>query len=212
MPNRTTFSAAVFLALQCFATNAFSLQLADPTKDQLAFFEAKVRPLLVKHCYECHSADAKNVKGGLLLDSKEGWMAGGDSGEVLEPGKPADSRLIESVRYTTQNFQMPPKYRLADTEIAILESWVKMGAPDPRTGVKIKKAAGIDWEKGRNHWSFQKVDNPTLPKVIDSSWARNDLDRFILAKIESAGLKPAPDADRFALIRCASPATTSPVI
>ncbi len=128
-------------------------------------------------------------------------MAGGDSGEVLEPGKPADSRLIESVQYTNKNLQMPPKYRLADAEIAVLESWVKMGAPDPRSGAKIAKAPGIDWEKGRNHWSFQKVGNPTPPKVADSSWARDDLDRFILSKIESAGLKPAPDADRFALIR-----------
>ena len=173
----------------------------DPTADQLAFFEAKVRPLLVKHCYECHSATAKKVNGGLLLDSKEGWMAGGDSGDVLEPGNPNDSRLVESVRYTNKDFQMPPKYKLTEAEIAVLESWVKMGAPDPRTGVKVSKAPGIDWEKGRNHWSFQKVTNPSLPKNNDVSWANDDLDRFILSKIESANLNPAPDADRFALIR-----------
>ena len=116
---------------------AFTTLAADPTTDQLAFFEAKVRPLFVKHCYECHSADAKKVKGGLLLDSKEGWMAGGDSGDVLEPGKPNASLLMDSVRYSNKDLQMPPKYQLTEAEIAVLENWVEMGAPDPRTGARM---------------------------------------------------------------------------
>ena len=192
------FSAFCSIA---FCAGTWHAVAADPTTDQIAFFEAKVRPLLVKHCYECHSADAKKLKGSLLLDSKEGWMAGGDSGEVLEPGKPNDSRLVDSVRYTNRDLQMPPKYKLTEAEIAVLESWVTMGAPDPRTGVKIAKASGIDWEKGRSHWSCQPVTNPSLPNVADTIWTRDSLDRFILSKIESAKLKPSPDADRFALIR-----------
>ena len=180
---------------------AVRVPAAEPTKAQVGFFEAKVRPLLVKHCYECHSTDAKQVKGGLLLDSKAGWLAGGDSGEVLEPGKPNASLLIESIRYSNPDLQMPPKYRLSEAEVAVLEDWVEMGAPDPRAGGKVSKSAGIDWEKGKQHWAFQPVANPAPPAVQDADWVRDDLDRFILSKIETAGLKPAADADRFALIR-----------
>ena len=197
-PTRWVGAILGFVVITAHVMHACS---ADPTADQIVFFEAKVRPLLLKHCYECHSTDAKKVKGSLLLDSKEGWMAGGDSGEVLEPGKPRESRLIESVRYGNTDLQMPPKYRLTDVEISVLARWIEMGAPDPRSGVKVTKASGIDWEKGRSHWSFQKVTNPTPPIVMDPSWNRDTLDHFILAKIESANLKPAPDADRFALIR-----------
>ena len=173
----------------------------EPSPDQLAFFEGKVRPLLIKHCYECHSTESKKLKGGLLLDSKEGWMAGGDSGEAIEPGNPNESRLIESVRYKNSHLQMPPKYQLSEAEISVLERWVQMGAPDPRTGTKVAKAPGIDWEKGRKHWAFQPVARPAIPVVKNNSWTHGDLDHFVLSKIEAAGLRPAPDADRFALIR-----------
>ena len=187
--------------LLAIATRGMFAIAVDPTADQLAFFEAKVRPLLAKHCYECHSASASKLKGGLLLDSKEGWLAGGDSGEVLELGKPDASLIIESVRYANKDLQMPPKYQLSEADISVLEHWVEIGAPDPRTGTKVVKAAGIDWEKGKNHWAFQPVANPAIPSVKDQGWVKDDLDRFILAKIEAAGLKPAMDADRFALIR-----------
>ena len=183
------------------AASGFLAQAADPSAEHLAFFEGKVRPLLAKHCYECHATDSKKVKGGLLLDSKEGWMAGGDSGDVIEPGKPNASLVMESVRYANKDLQMPPKYQLSADEIAVLERWIAIGAPDPRTGKKIVKASGIDWEKGRKHWSFQPVTKPTVPKVKDAGWVRDDVDRFILSKIEAAGLKPAPDADRYSLIR-----------
>ncbi|MCB1224877.1 MAG: PSD1 domain-containing protein [Verrucomicrobiales bacterium] len=177
------------------------MSAAEPSASELAFFENKVRPLLVEHCYKCHSAEAEKVKGGLLLDSKDGWQAGGDSGEVIEPGKPNASLLIETVRYADPDLQMPPKYQLAEAEIAVLEDWVEMGAPDPRSGTVVAQAKGIDWDKGREHWAFQPVAQPVTPQVADPSWGRDDLDAFILSKMETAGLKPAPDADRFALIR-----------
>ncbi len=179
---------------------AFS-QASEPTSDQLLYFEQKVRPLLVKHCYECHSADAEKIKGGLLLDTKEGWLAGGDSGDVIELGKPDTSLLIETICYADPDLQMPPKYKLSDAEIAVLENWVTLGAPDPRTGTAVAKTSGLDWEKAKNHWAFQPVRKFAEPRVKDAGWVRDNLDRFILSKIESAGLKPAPDADRFALIR-----------
>ena len=197
---KITFRSLLFLLFAL--TNVASLATADePTADQLRFFEGKVRPLLAKHCYECHSTESKKLQGGLLLDSREGWLAGGDSGEALEPGKPNSSLLVESVRYTNKDLQMPPKYQLAEAEISVLEDWVEMGAPDPRAGAKITKRAGIDWEKGEKHWSFNAVEKPIVPTVKDNSWARDDLDCFILSKIESAGLQTVPDADRFALIR-----------
>lgn len=173
-----------------------------PPHEQLAFFEESVRPLLVKHCYECHSTEAEKVKGGLLLDTKEGWMAGGDSGEVIEPGKPDDSLVIETVRYADPDLQMPPKYRLKEEEVAILEEWVSMGAPDPRTGTALaEKKPAYDWEKGKSHWAFQAVSNPPVPEVKDTSRPRDSLDRFLLSKMESAGVKPVGDVDRYALIR-----------
>lgn len=191
----------IFQVLALLAIGSLPLAAAGPTDEKLAFFEAKVRPLLAKHCYECHSAGANKAKGGLVLDSKAGWEAGGDSGNALEPGKPKESLLMEAVRYANKDLQMPPKYQLSASEIAVLEDWIEMGAPDPRTDEKVSKPIGIDWEKGRNHWSFQPVTKPVAPMVKDSDWVRDDLDRFILAKMESANLKPAADADRFALIR-----------
>ncbi len=189
------------IILLAAVASGFSAAAATPTAEHMAFFESKVRPLLAKHCYECHAADAKKIKGGLLLDSKEGWQAGGDSGDVIEPGKPGASLLMETVRYTKKDLEMPPKYQLSAAEIAVLEHWIEIGAPDPRTGKKITKASGIDWEKGKKHWAFQPVAKPSVPKVKDAGWVRDDLDRFILVKIEAAGIKPAPDADRHSLIR-----------
>ncbi len=191
----------VFAALWILALQAMTSVAGPPSPDQLAFFEAKVRPLLVRHCYECHSSNAEKLKGGLLLDSKEGWTAGGDSGDVIDFAKPGDSLLLETVRYQNASLQMPPTYQLSPAEIDVLENWIEMGAPDPRTGAVVKKAAGIDWEQGRQHWSFQPVANPIIPTVSDGSWTRDDIDYFILEKLESAKLKPVPDADRFALIR-----------
>jgi len=194
-------SAMVTVAVACLLPFASFAKATEPTAIELAFFEGQVRPLLIKHCYECHSTESEKVKGGLLLDTKEGWLAGGDSGDALEPGRPDESLLIESIRYGNQDLQMPPKYQLSETEIAVLEAWIEMGAPDPRTGAKVAKASGIDWEKGRAHWSFQPVTNPVSPPVKSTGWARDDLDGFILSKLEAAGLQPVHDADRFALIR-----------
>src|SRR5580765_6799850 len=96
------------------------------------FFEKKIRPLLVTHCYECHSADAKKIGGGLLLDSRDDVQKGGDSGPVVKAGDVDASLLIAAVRYTDESVKMPPKGKLPAAAIADLEAWVKMGAPDPR--------------------------------------------------------------------------------
>ena len=103
---------------------------AKPTTEQIDFFEKKIRPVLVEHCYKCHSATAKKVRGGLLLDSRDGLRRGGDSGSVIVPGDPAASRLIKALRY--DELQMPPDGKLPDKVISDFETWIKQGAVDPR--------------------------------------------------------------------------------
>jgi len=174
----------------------------EPNQEGFAFFESRIRPLLVKHCYECHSQQTSNAKGGLQLDSREALELGGDSGEVIEPGKPQSSLLLESVSYSNPKLRMPPKYKLSAEEIDDLETWIEMGAPDPRSASNVaKKSYAIDWDSGKKYWSYQPPQFPKLPQVDNQQWPRDDLDRFILAKQEAAQIQPTRDANRFALIR-----------
>lgn len=172
-------------------------------EENAEFFEKRIRPIFFDNCEECHGADKQ--KGNLRLDSKVGWMRGGESGKVIVPGKPDDSLLITAVRYWDKNLQMPPKHALEAREVNDLIEWVKQGAPDPReqepAAEKVKKAAAIDLEKGREHWAFRPVKTVAPPEVKDAAWVRNEVDRFTLAAMEKAGAKPAPDADRAALLR-----------
>ena len=188
--------------------------------DDDLFFESKVRPVLIKRCYDCHSTE-KKTKGGLALDTRAGWQHGGDNGPAIVPGDLTKSLVIKAVRYLDKDFAMPPKSRLPADEVAILEEWVKRGAPDPRTDDTAKAAKpkrSIDLEAGRKFWAFQPVANPTAPAVKDSVWPKDTVDRFLLAKIEAKGLKPAGDADRHTWIRRVSldltglPATAEEVI
>ncbi len=165
------------------------------------FFEKTIRPLLVDHCIECHQPDDRN--GGLLLDSREGWMKGGDSGTVIVPGKPAASRLIEAVRYKNRDFQMPPKGALKAEQVAALEKWVTMGAPDPRTASAAGTSGptGMSIEDGREFWSFKPVRKPAIPIVRDHCWVARPVDAFVLARLEANKIEQAPPADRRSLIR-----------
>jgi hypothetical protein len=172
--------------------------LADPGTD---FFEKKVRPILLERCYECHSAEQK-IKGGLRLDSREGWLKGGDSGPAAHAGDPDKSLLVEAVRYSNRDMQMPPKQRLPKEEIAVLEEWIRMGAPDPREGGSVaKKQTGMSLEEGLRFWSYAPLRQPTPPTVASADWPRSDIDRFTLAAMERAGVTPAPDAPLPALAR-----------
>jgi hypothetical protein len=169
----------------------------SPCEEQ--FFEKQVRPLLIKHCYQCHSSEAKIIKGGLRLDSRGGWMKGGDTGPAIVPGAPDKSLLIEAIRY--QSLEMPPKGKLPDAEIVVLEKWVRMGAPDPRTDPASTRPVPPDFGAGRSHWSFRPLAEPRVPRVQNNAWPRSDVDRFILAKLESKGLSPVTDADKPTLLR-----------
>jgi hypothetical protein len=164
------------------------------------FFEAKVRPVLAEHCYSCHSRTAKKQRGGLLLDTREGLRTGGDSGPAIVPGKPHESMLIKAVRHTSDGLRMPPKGKLPDAVIADFETWVKLGAPDPRTKTPAKSSE-FDFAAARKHWAYQPLRAPALRAVKREDWALSAIDRFILAKLEDKGLEPAPPADPRTLIR-----------
>ncbi len=178
---------------------------AAPSADDLAFFESKVRPLFVEHCYECHGA--KKQKSGLRLDSLPGWQAGGDDGPVIKPGDPAASRLIEAVRYKNADLQMPPDNPLRADQVAILTEWVQRGAPDPRATVPTDaapKMAAMTLDQARAHWAFQPIVPPPLPVPSDSSRsspASHPIDRFVRARLAQEKLTPNPRADPRTLIR-----------
>jgi len=171
------------------------------TTADVEFFEKDVRPLLLKHCYECHSAG--DVDGGLNLDSKVGVAKGGDSGAVVAAGAPDKSLLIEAVRYLNQDLQMPPKGRLSDAEIAILEKWVRLGVPDSRTESQpgAVRPTGMSIEDGREFWSFKPVADPTIPSVDNADWVQTPIDAFVLAKLEEHKTRPAERADKRTLLR-----------
>ena len=173
-------------------------------EDQLAFFEKRIRPLLVTKCYECHSQESDEVAGHLLVDSAPTMRRGGDNGPAVMPGDLGRSLLIEAVRYGNKDLQMPPDEQLAAAEIRDLEEWVRMGAPDPRRNATKIPRRTIDLAKAREFWSFRPVTNPTPPTVRDSAWPLSDIDRFILAELERRNLQPVGVADKRTLIRRAT--------
>ena len=163
------------------------------------FFERRIRPVLVKHCYKCHGVDADRRKGGLLLATRDGLLRGGDSGPAIDPGSPEGSLLIQALRHEDKDLAMPPKGKLPDTVIADFETWVKIGAPDPRRpGVSGTTAEPTTPTPG---WAFTPPRNDGPPEVENEAWPRGEIDRFIIAKLEAKGLDPAPEADRRTLIR-----------
>lgn len=156
-----------------------------------AFFESRVRPVLVEHCYDCHSG--VNSKGGLLLDTRQGWEKGGDSGPAIVPGKPDESLLINAVRYHDEDIAMPPKKKggkLPEADIAALTEWVRLGAPDPR--MAEAKIAGMGESEARTWWAFQPLPEADASRSIDD---------FINDQLSLSGLNPSPPADPRTFIR-----------
>lgn len=166
--------------------------------DQLAFFERKIRPVLVDHCYQCHSQDSKALKGGLALDTMEGIRAGGDTGHAVVPGDLEGSVLMEAIRY--ESMEMPPKQQLSQAVIRDFQKWIEMGAPDPRKGASLIKRE-INFHDAKQHWSFQPNVRSQPPAVQNKAWPKSSVDRFVLAQLESKGLSPVGDASRQVLVR-----------
>jgi cytochrome c553 len=170
------------------------------TPEQTEFFESKIRPVLVKNCYMCHSRQAKSAQGGFVLDSKDGLLRGGATGPAVVPGKPAESLLMQVVHYEGK-LKMPPMGKLPDEAIADLSKWIEMGAPDPRADGAKAVYSKIDLEKGRQFWAFQPPQKPATPAVKNKLWPRGEIDRLLLAAMEGKGVAPVADADRHTWIR-----------
>jgi mono/diheme cytochrome c family protein len=165
------------------------------TAEEEVFFETKVRPLLIANCYGCHASAGK---GGLHLNSREGVLAGGKDGDVVVPGHPELSVLSSAVHYTNPRLQMPPRASMSSEDIAILDQWIKAGLPWPKEdpNAAVTKIGETD----RNFWAFKAPVAPPVPDV-KSEWAYNDIDKFVLAKLEEKHLKPVADADKRTMIR-----------
>ncbi|MCE9603280.1 MAG: PSD1 and planctomycete cytochrome C domain-containing protein [Planctomycetia bacterium] len=199
----------VLLSIVC-STPLYAAETA-PTNASPAgieFFERKIRPIFVERCYGCHSTESKKAEGGLLLDSREAILKGGDSGPALVAGDPEKSLLIIAVRQTDKDLKMPPEDKLPAVQLADLGAWVKMGAPDPRLASTAKGSAiasrpkfGMSLEEGRQFWSFRPVQDSKPPQVKNTAWSQTSLDPFILARLEQANVAPAPDADKRTLLR-----------
>ena len=197
-PVRTTYRNLVRLGSTLLLLVCGSALLADEGGD--AFFESRIRPVLVERCIECHGA--KKQKGGLRLDSREEWMKGGESGAAIVPGDLETSVLIQAVRYTDADLKMPPEKKggqLSAQEVADFEAWVKAGAPAPRNVADAPERRPITDPK--TFWSYQPVQAITPPAVPDTDWVRTPVDAFILAKLGEQGLAHAPPADARTLVR-----------
>jgi len=185
----------------------------EPTPEQLAFFETRIRPVLAENCYGCHSAEAQGkgkLKADLFADSREGLATGGETGPALVPGKPMESLLVKVLNHEIKGLEMPPKGKLSPGVIADLTKWIEMGAHDPRlaTAPLVSHKKTIDVTEGKQWWAFQTMKRPAVPVVKNADWSRTPIDLFILAKQEAAGLTANGPASKEVLLRRATFALT----
>ena len=202
-------SGSLSLLILCFLPGAgtFAQPAAAPatfTASQLEFFEKEIRPILSNRCYACHSHKSKKLKASLRLDSRAAVLRGGDTGPAAIVGDAARSLLIDAVNYG-DTYQMPPQGKLPKTEVAALTRWVTMGLPwpieappgDPQASDKKFDLA----QRRQAHWSWGPLQTPAKPALKDGNWPRDDLDHFVLARLEQKQLAPAPPATRHQLLR-----------
>lgn len=196
------FSLRLILSVAVTGWSTSSLVADELPAAEVEFFETRIRPVLVEHCYSCHAADAKIIRGGLLVDSRDGLLDGGDSGASVVPGDPDESLLLSALRH--ESYEMPPDQKLPDNVIADFQRWIERGAVDPRDQGNGQPPRGVDPAEAAAHWAFQPIAEPTPPAVEDESWIQSPIDRFVLARLEAAGMRPAPAADKRTLIRRAT--------
>jgi hypothetical protein len=185
-------------ALMVFLATAVRAGGAAPPAEPVRFFEARVRPILQAHCLQCH--DGPKARGGLRLTSRDTLLQGGTRGPAVSPDRPGDSLLLQAVNHS--GLKMPPKGKLPQAQIDTLERWVRMGAPWPKATMAIARQGSPPVDaQARQFWSFRPVVRPSVPAVKQADWARTPIDAFILARLEAAGLSPAPPAARESLLR-----------
>ena len=194
------------IRLVCFCCCALSCHSLCADDDADKFFETKIRPVLVEHCQDCHSTD--NAESDLAVDSLAGMLKGGSRGPAIVRGNSKNSLLIRAINHG-EVLQMPPRDKLSSHAIADLTRWVNMGAPWPNSKPVAPSSEqktsnnlrGVVTDEDRRFWSFQPVQRPKLPAVKNSQWCMNSIDHFVLSRLETSGLQPAPRASRRQLIR-----------
>ncbi len=192
------FKTITYLSLLISVAATGYLSADDVVADeQMRFFESEVRPLLAEKCWGCHNEEKQ--KGELRLDSLSAMLSGGESGPAIVPGKPDESTLIAAIRY--ESLEMPPAGQLNELQIAVLTKWISLGAPWPEGGASPIATRDRFSDEDRGWWAFQPVTRPAVPQTNNASWPRNEIDHFVLQSLQSAGLTPAPQADRVALVR-----------
>ncbi len=204
---RATLNTAGFFAMVILTPVASWAGEGKSDPDGADFFESKVRPVLVEHCYKCHSAQSKPIKGGLRLDSLDAMRKGGDMGPAVVPGDVDASLLVQAVRYQDEALRMPPKGKLPDATVASIEHWVKGGAAVPQSAevpvasTVSRRPGGIDFEAAAKHWAYHPIRKPPVPEVHRRDWPISPIDSFVLARLEASGLTPSPPVDRRVLLR-----------
>lgn len=198
--NRTFIVAIAFLQFVATRTFADDSENRDgPTPKEIHFFETRIRPVLVKHCYECHSDQTEKSKGGLRVDTAESIRRGGESGSSFDLENPDQSLLLKAIEY--EEFEMPPKGKLPSHVVADIREWIEMGVPDPRSeSSKPIEEEPIDWEEERKFWSFQSPQLQKLPRLKKTD-VQNRIDFFVLAKLEQKNLAFGPQASDRELFR-----------
>lgn len=192
------------------AAESTSQQSTEPDAADSQFFETQIRPVLIGHCYSCHSVDAKSVRGGLLLDSREGMLRGGDSGPAVVPGDVENSLVVSALQF--ESFEMPPRGQLDQSITDDFAKWISRGAFDPRDESMAKPTRRIDPAAARDHWAFQPVHEPAVPNISDeefadrkfSDWVQTPIDAFVIDALLQKGWGPAGKADKYTLIRRAT--------
>ncbi len=165
-----------------------------PSPDELTFFESKIRPILIERCYECHSAESTEVGGGLLLDSRNGIVAGGSTEQAIVPGDPQASLLYRAILYQNHELQMPPSGRLEADQVESFRRWIEMGAPDPRVEDTTKlrrERKSLRLETALDHWSLKPLSDQAAPVEREDLWSKGGIDAWVLASMRANELVPA---------------------
>lgn len=199
--NRTLAVSFIFALQICVSNVVLAQSDSSVEADRNAFFEKNIRPILVQRCQSCHSEKSDQQEGGFLIDSREALLKGGDRGPAIVPGDVEKSLLIQAVRHTDPDLLMPPTERLNDEAVAMLEAWIRMGAPFPADQVVKTAGKPSDPIEGRSHWAFQPLSPVRIPDVANTEWCRNDIDRFVLAELQATGMVPVPESTDYDLVR-----------
>jgi mono/diheme cytochrome c family protein len=198
-----------FLLSACLLLPTLVVHAADPvptfTKDQVAFYEKQVKPILAANCLKCHGEDPKKIRGGFNLLNRAAVLEGGETGPAVDLKKPLESLFIKAITYkhAEETYHMPPAGKMPDTQLTLLTKWVQDGLPWSADGLTQpntpKHSEGVVNDK--DYWAYQPLKRPAVPAVKNVNWVKTPVDAFILAKLEAKGLSPVGQASKTVLVR-----------